>query len=119
MQRTLRICICSALLSVPAVHAAPAAGAASHSAKSIRLAVSHPPAGPTVIAAGAVGQELTEAGSQMVVRDDRARAAAAARLVTGQVSLMFDSMPSVLRHVRAEHQRWMQVVKSGRIKVEG
>jgi hypothetical protein len=51
MQGTLRICICSALLAVPAVHAAqPAAkgGAAL------------PPGGPTDILALDVGQKLTE-----------------------------------------------------------
>src|SRR5690349_12960974 len=76
MQRTLRICICSALLTVPATHAAqtPAKGGSAYPTKPIRIVVTYPPGGPTDIVGRAVGQKLTEAWSQPVIIDNRAGA---------------------------------------------
>ena len=73
MQRPLRICMCSALPSVPAVHAAPPPardGVASPS-KTSRIADTYPPDGPTDTVARAVGQKLTEAGSGVGMHQDR------------------------------------------------
>lgn len=51
----------------------------------------------------------------------RGRGPAVIDRLTGQVSLMFNSMPSVLfaKLIRAEHERWKQAIESGWIKVEG
>ena len=73
MQRTLRICICSAPLAVPAVHAA----------QPVKGGVTYPPGDPTDISANAVGQTLTGASSRPVAigragpHAGRARAGAA------------------------------------------
>ena len=59
MQRTLRIFMCSALPTVPAVHAAqpPAEGGVACT-KPMRVAVTYPPGGQTDIVAPLSGKNL-------------------------------------------------------------